>query len=128
MGLTDSRSDDLYYIHSQIAVGVDNLVFDLTGEISSSSDDSEGIMFEHYLTSASQAMARMKKMRRGGGGGGVGVNMRSGGGGAGQQPQLSAGGLPLVVKSPRKSPRGQKANRTGFSSDDTLSDGSSRSK
>ena len=60
-GLTDSRLDDLYYIHSQIAVGVDNLVFDLIGEISLSSDDSEGTVFEHYLTSASQAMARTKK-------------------------------------------------------------------
>ena len=33
-----------------------------------------------------------------------------------------------MVKSPRKSPRDHKANKTGFSSDDTLSDGSSRSK
>ena len=63
MGSTDSRSDDLYYIHSQIAVGVDDLVYDLIGEISSSSDESVGDAFEHYLTSASQAIARMKKTR-----------------------------------------------------------------
>ena len=76
--------DDLYYIHLQVTVGVANLVYNLIGEISSSSDESDCQTFEHYLTSNSQAMARTKRMRRGG---------QMGGDPGGQQPaSLQQGG------------------------------------
>ena len=51
------------YIRSQIAVQVrvDELVYDLIGEISSSSDGSETDSLEYYLLSNSQGMARTKQ-------------------------------------------------------------------
>ena len=54
------------YIHSQIVVQVrvDELVYDLIGEISSSSDGSETDSLEYYLLSNLQGMARTKQTER----------------------------------------------------------------
>ena len=54
------------YIRSQIMVQVrvDELVYDLIGEISSSSDGSETDSLEYYLLSNSQGMARTKQTER----------------------------------------------------------------
>ena len=124
---------DLYFISSQVTVvqvHVEDLIYDLIGEISSSSEEGSVDELEQYLTSDSQGMARTKQTAK---------------------KTDNQGRLPVARKSPRRSPRildsdssleaaydlytvdpmasrssprKRTANQTGFTSSD--SDGSSR--
>ena len=101
---------------SHVTIQVDNLTYQLLGEVSSSSDE-DCADFEKYLISEPQVMAKTKNTFRK----------------TDNKGQLiSEGGKQLAIKSPpRRSARlGHDANRTGFTSDEgsTSEGGSSRSK
>ena len=126
-GLETLQSDkDLMYIHSQVAVQirVDELVYDLIGEISSDDEYDELDPLEQYLLSDSQGMARTKQTGRK-------SSPR-------KSPRVSTRGLPLAtldpdsqdlieaaadllssdnnMSSPRKFPRKWKNASTGLTS------------
>ena len=149
----DALDQDLYFVQQQLAflrLDVGNSIVELLGEISSSSesegDDDSDKQLENYLInplhSDSQEMARTKQTAR---------KLEKP-----TEPKVSAGGIPLVLKSPRRSsriaghdsdslldvatnyfgmlaprrsPRKRGANATGFTSDEGETSGaSSRSK
>ena len=122
---------DLMYMCSQVAVQirVDELVYDLIGEISSDDEYDELDPLEHYLLSDSQGMARTKQTGR-----------KSN---PPKSSRVSAGGLPLAtinqdsqdsieaaadllssdnMSSPRKSPRKRKNASTGLTSTESEQD------
>ena len=104
-------------MNSHVTVRVNNLVYELLGEVSSSSEE-DCTEFEQYLISKPQVMAKTKNMMRK-------TNSKG--------QLISAGRQQLAIKSPpRRSVRlgGHDANRTGFTSDkgSTSEGGSSRSK
>ena len=122
---------DLMYMCSQVAVQirVDELVYDLIGEISSDDEYDELDPLEHYLLSDSQGMARTKQTGR-----------KSS---PPKSSRVSAGGLPLAtinqdsqdsieaaadllssdnMSSPRKSPRKRKNASTGLTSTESEQD------
>ena len=91
---------DLLYMGSCLPVAnvrVDDLIYELIGEVSSDSEGSDEEL-EKYLTNSNcnvsdpQGMARMKQTVR--------KNKNNP-----PQPQLSSGGFQIAVRSPRCSPR-----------------------
>ena len=140
--MKDMKDKDLLYMGSCLPVmnvRVNDLVYELIGEVSSDSGGSDEEL-EKYLTSSNcnisdpQGMAKTKQTAQ--------KNQNQN-----QQPQLSSGGFQIAVRSPRRpprlggesskdsmpslrrSPRKRGAQKTGFtSSEDDSSDVSSRSK
>ena len=109
--MKDTRDKDLLYMGSCLPitnVGVNDLVYELIGEVSSDSESSDEEL-EKYLTSSNcnvsdpQEMARMKQMAR--------KNKNNP-----PQPQLSSGVFQIAVRSPRCSPHFE-----GESSQDSFS-------